>query len=156
MNFTSLIIPCLSAFIACVGFCLLYNIHGKNILIASLCGTVAWAVYLIADWYTDSLCIPFFLSGISIALYSEIAAYIFKAPVTVYLIPGIIPLVPGLTIFRTMEACLTGNVDSFAQGLINTLKIGGSITIGLILMSSIFRLYRALTIKYKAKREFAD
>lgn len=149
MDFISFITPCIAAFIACVGFCLLYNIHGKNIIIASLCGMVAWAVYLIADIFTDSLCIPFFISGMSIALYSEIAAYICKAPVTVFLIPGIIPLVPGLTIFRTMESCLTGEIQSFILGIINTLKIGGSITIGLIFISSIFRLFRTLKAKYR-------
>ena len=149
MNLLSFITPCIAAFLACVGFCLLYNIHGRNIIIASLCGMVAWAVYLTVDIFTDSLCIPFFMSGISIALYSEIAAYIYKAPVTVFLIPGIIPLVPGLTIFRTMESCLTGEIQSFILGIINTLKIGGSITIGLIFISSIFRLFRTLYANYK-------
>jgi len=151
MTFTSFLTPCLAALLACVGFSLLYNIHGKNILVASMCGMVAWAVYLLADMQTDSLCIPFFISGISIALYSEIAAYICKAPVTVYLIPGIIPLVPGLTIFRTMESCLTGDIMNFAIGCINTLKIGGAIAIGLILISSIFRLLRSIKAKRRAK-----
>ncbi len=144
MSFASFITPCIAAFLACIGFCLLYNIRGKNIIIASLCGMVAWAVYLSADFFTNSLCIPFFISGMSIALYAEIAAYICKAPVTVFLIPGIIPLVPGLTIFRTMESCLTGEIQSFILGIINTIKIGGSITIGLIFVSSIFRLFRTL------------
>ena len=147
MDFVSFITPCLAAFIACIGFSLYYNIHGRNITVASLCGMLAWAVYLAVDIFTDSLPIPFFVSGMFIALYSEIAAYLFKAPVTVYLILGIIPLVPGLTIFRTMEACLTGNINAFTGGLINTLKIGGAITIGLIFVSSIFRLLRAASAK---------
>ena len=151
MSFISFITPCIAAFIACIGFSFLYNIHGKNILVASVCGAVAWAVYLIVDIYVDSLCIPFFVSGMSIALYSEIAAYVCKAPVTVYLIPGIIPLVPGLTIFRTMEACLTGEVMEFSLGCINTLKIGGSIAIGLIFISSLFRLIRTVSAKRKIK-----
>ena len=86
--------------------------------------------------------IPYFVAGIAVALYSEVAAKIFKAPVTVYLMPGFIPLVPGLTIFRTMEACLFGDITAFAEGLVNTLKIGGAISLGLILMSSFFRLFR--------------
>ena len=138
----NIIIPFVSAFFATMGFALLYNVRKKNLIIASLCGAFAWMVYLVADKFTDSIIIPYFVSGISIALYSELAAPIFKAPVTVFLIPGIIPLVPGLTIYRTMEDCLFGNITGFAEGLVNTLKIGVAISLGLILISSFFRIFR--------------
>lgn len=135
------ITTCISSFLACIGFSLLYNIHGKNLFIASLCGTFSYAVFLIADILFPSLVFPYFLSGFSIAIYSEVAARIFKAPVTVYLIPGIIPLVPGLTIYRTMQACLSSDLALFGTGLFNTFKIGGAITLGLILASTFFRLF---------------
>ncbi len=136
-----LIKTCIASFLACLGFSLLYNIHGKNLLISSLCGTFAYAIYLIADVFFPSLVVPYFLSGFSIAIYSEVAARIFKAPVTVYLIPGIIPLVPGLTVYRTMQACLSSDLSLFGTGLFNTFKIGGAITLGLILASTFFRLF---------------
>ncbi len=139
----NVIIPFVSAFFATMGFALLYNIRRKNLIIASLCGAFAWMVYLVADKFTDSMIVPYFVSGISIALYSELAAPIFRVPVTVFLIPGIIPLVPGLTIYRTMESCLFGDISGFAEGLVNTLKIGVAISLGLILISSFFRIFRA-------------
>ncbi len=140
---TEFLLPCLAAFFSCFGFSLLYNIHGKNIMIASLCGTFGWAVYLIADFLSASMVLPYFCAGISIALYAEVAAYLFHSPITVYLIPGIIPLVPGLTIYRTMEACLSADLHLFGTGLVTTLKIGGAISLGLIFMSSLFRLLRS-------------
>lgn len=146
MSFFDFLIPCTAAFLACMGFSLIYNIHGKNIVIASLCGAFSWGIYLIVDAFSTSLVMPYFVSGLAIALYSEIAAMIFQAPITVYLIPGIIPLVPGLTIYRTMEACLSGSLTLFGEGLFSTLKIGGSITLGLILMSSFFRLIKSRKI----------
>ncbi len=142
-----MVIDIISAFFATMGFALLYNIRRKNLIIASLCGAFSWMVYLIADGITNSLVIPYFISGISIALYSELAATIFKSPATVYLIPGIIPLVPGLTIYRTMEACLFGDIQGFAEGLVNTLKIGGAISLGLILISSFFKILRTRLYK---------
>lgn len=132
---------CIASFLACLGFSLLYNNHGKNLLISSLCGTFAYAIYLVADALSSSLVVPYFLSGLSIAIYSEVAARIFKAPVTVYLIPGIIPLVPGLTIYRTMQACLSSDLSLFGTGLFNTFKISGAITLGLILASTFFKLF---------------
>ena len=136
------IIPFAAAFVSTLGFAFIYNVHGKNLVVASVCGAFGWMFYLIAQRFMVSDIIPYFVAGIAVALYSEVAAKIFKAPVTVYLMPGFIPLVPGLTIFRTMEACLFGDITAFAEGLVNTLKIGGAISLGLILMSSFFRLFR--------------
>lgn len=140
--FVDIIIPFVSAFVATLGFALLYNIHGKNLIIAAFCGAFAWSVFLISDYYLDSLVVPYFISGISIALYSELAATFAHSPVTVFLIPGIIPLVPGLTIYRTMESCLFGDISVFAEQLVETLKIGGAISLGLIFISSFFRLFK--------------
>lgn len=145
------IIPFVAAFVSTLGFAIIYNIHGKNLIIASLCGAFGWVFYLIAARFTASAIVPYFIAGIVVALYSEVAAKIFKTPVTVYLMPGFIPLVPGGTIFRTMEACLFGNITVFAEGLVNTLKIGGAISLGLILMSSFFRLLRTATVQIKTK-----
>ena len=153
MSFMEFTVPCVAALLACIGFSFLYNIHGKNVIISSLCGMVAWAVYLITTLFTDSMCMPFFTSGLAIGVYSEIAAYIFKAPITVFLIPGIIPLVPGLRIYRTLGACLSGNVMGFAGGLIDTLKIGGAIALGLIFISSLVRLLRTAVFKIKIKND---
>lgn len=137
------IVPIISSFVATFGFALFYNIRGRNILIASLGGAFSWLVYLVCQQYTASLVLPYFVSGATIALYAELMAYIFKSPATVYLILGIIPLVPGLTIFRTMESCLFGDISAFAEGLVRTIKIGGAIALGLIFMSTFFRLLRS-------------
>ena len=147
-----LISPFLSALFATFGFGLLYNIRGKNLAVAAFCGAFAWMVYLAADSFTESMVIPYFISGMAIAVYSEISATLCRAPVTVFLIPGIIPLVPGLTIYRTMETCLFGDVQGFAQGLVNTLKIGAAISLGLILVSSIFRLIRITYAKRQVQK----
>ena len=40
------LLPCLWAFLACVGFGLVYNIHGAGILICGLGGALGWFVYL--------------------------------------------------------------------------------------------------------------
>lgn len=147
------VIPCLAALAACLGFSLSYHIRGKNLLFASLCGMFAWAVYLLASNCFALGILSYLLAGAAAALYSETAALVLKSPVTVYLIPGIIPTVPGLSIYRTMENCLLGNVDGFLTSGIETLKIGGAIALGLILASSLCRLFRAGIQRAKTYRE---
>lgn len=145
------LIPVISAGIATLGFTFVFNIRGKNVLIATLCGVFSWSMYLCFLGILDSVIVSYFVCGLSIALYSEIAASIFHTPVTVYLIPGFIPAVPGGAIYRAMEACLFGDISGFAEGLVNTLKIGGAIALGVIFMSSFFRLFRGALVKIKSR-----
>lgn len=147
------LIPIIFAGLATLGFSLVFNIRGKNLIVATLCGIFSWSMYLICDFNTDAVIMPYFVCGLSIALYSEIAAFLFRSPATVFLIPGFIPAVPGSAVYRAMEACLSGDIAGFAEGLVNTLKIGGAIALGVILMSSFFRLYRGSLSKLKARRQ---
>lgn len=140
--FEDFIIPVIAAALATFGFSIVFNIRGKNLLIATLCGAFSWAMYLVCDYFSDSNIMPYFVCGVSIALYSETAAYLFRAPATMYLMPGFIPSVPGGAVYKAVESCLFGDIAGFAEGLVNTLKIGGAIALGLILMSSFFRLFR--------------
>lgn len=138
------IIPCLAAFFACLGFALVYQIRGKNIIIAALCGTFAWAVYLVSyNFFHHSPFIAYFLSGVSIGLFSEVASAVFKEPVTLYLLPGIIPTVPGVAIYKAMENCLAGNLSAFGTYAIQTIKVGGAIALGIIIFSSLARLLKS-------------
>lgn len=147
-------VPCIAAFCACFGFSLLYQIRGKKLVIAALCGAFAWAVYLIAsELFGLSVAMASFFGGAAAALYSEIAARLCRMPVTVCLIPGIIPTVPGLTIYRTMRECLIGNTEGFLSGCITTLKIGGAIALGLVLVSSCIRLFRNDIRHFRRERQ---
>ena len=48
-----------------------------------------------------------------VSLFSEIAARIFKAPATIFLIIGCFPRVPGRGIYQTMLYCTQGNTALF-------------------------------------------
>lgn len=137
------VIPIIASFVATLGFALVYNIRGRNLLLATLNGAFSWAVYLLCQHFFDSLVFSFFAAGAATAVYAELGAYLFKTPATVYLIPGIIPLVPGLTVYRTVESGLFGDLSAFGEGLFSTVKIGGAIALGLIFMSAFIRLVRS-------------
>lgn len=145
------VIPIIASFVATLGYALIYNIREKNLMIASLNGAFSWAVYLICQHFFDSVVFSFFMAGVATALYAELGAYFYRTPVTVYLIPGIIPLVPGLTVYRTVESGLFGELSAFGEGLLSTIKIGGAIALGLIFMSAFIRLVRSASAITKTK-----
>lgn len=60
-----------------------------------------------------------------------------KMPITVFLIAGIFPLVPGAGIYATMYGVITDDVLAATQKGIETLKIAGVIGIGIAMVLSL-------------------
>ena len=66
--FLDYVLPCLWAFLACVGFTLVFNIHGVGKLICGFGGGLGWLVYLLAG----SSIVAAFLAAVAIGVFSEI------------------------------------------------------------------------------------
>lgn len=90
----------IAAFIAIVGFGLLLEVPQKHIIHAGIAGAVCWLSYLTVLEMGYSLIAAAFWSSIFVALLSHSFARMFKAPVTVFLVSGILPTVPGASIYR--------------------------------------------------------
>ena len=134
------LLPCAYAFLACAGFCLVFNIHGPGILICCSGGALGWLIYLLAEFLTANIILRFLLATIVITLFSEIMARIRRCPVTGYLIIALLPLVPGSGIYEAMIHCVQGETDLFLSVLLRTLGIAGALALGALLGSSVLRI----------------
>lgn len=125
------------SFIASLGFGMVFNIRGKNLIFAALGGGLSWFCYLFFknQGMSDVLC--FFCSSIIFSIYSEICARKLKTPVTTIIICALIPLVPGAGMYYTMYETITGNVDKAIQLGLNTCASAGSLALGVIFVSTI-------------------
>ena len=147
-----LLLPCLYSFMGCVGYCLVFNIRMRKrmLLLASLGGAVGWCVYLLCGWLQNDIT-QSFAAILAVAAYSEIMARLQKSPATVYLIVGLIPLVPGGGIYYTMEYCINGDMMNFMNTGIHTLGIAGALAIGILLVSACVRILN--NIQRRKRRE---
>ena len=91
----------LTALFSTVGYCLLMNVPVKKIIPASVGGMLSWLLYLLLKDRVQSVFYLLVLVGAFAATYSEIAAKIAKTPATLFLLPALIPLVPGGTADRS-------------------------------------------------------
>ena len=134
----------LYSFLACVGFCLVFEIKKPSfIFFASLIGAVAWAVYLLmANWFHFSAVISNLIATVAMSVLAELLARILKAPTTIFLVIGIVPLVPGGGLYYTMSHLLDGELELFTQRGLNTIAAAGAIAVGVSLVSSIARMIR--------------
>ena len=134
-------LPCLYAFLACIGFSLLFNIHGAaGMLICAGGGALGWLVYLLAAPLIHSDITQSFLAALVISAWSEIMARLRRCPVTSYLLVALFPLVPGGGIYYTMEHAMSGETALFLESLLHTLGLAGALAVGVLLVASLARL----------------
>ena len=144
-------LPCLWAFLACLGFCVILNIRTvSGMLICCIGGALGWLVYLVALLLGAGDLLGYFLAALAISAYAEIMARVRRCPVTGYLLISFLPLVPGAGIYYTMEYALQGNTQMFLSKGMHTLGLAGSLAVGVLVMASLVRLI--LTIQ-KAGRK---
>lgn len=140
-------IPCLYAFFGCMAFCFIFELRRWYlILTASLISAVSWVAYVLLNGMSEvTRC---FLATIAVALLSELFARLYKVPATVFMIIGIIPLVPGGGIYYTMEALVNENMTLFVEKGLETVEYASAIAVGCSLVSSSMRI---LTWKRREK-----
>ena len=130
----------IATFVACVGFAIIFNIHGVGIFICALGGTLAWAVYCAATYLGCDIYVGYFLAAVTAAVYSEIMARVRKYPAISYLVVAIFPLIPGAGIYYTTSFLLQGNREAFIQKALQTIGVAGVIAVGILMVSTLVRL----------------
>ena len=65
-----------------------------------------------------------------------------RCPATSYLVVGIFPLVPGLTVYQAMDYGLRGHTELFWNTFFRTFGIAGCLALGLLLVSASLQLWR--------------
>lgn len=134
-----LLLPCLYAFLACVAFCFVFELRRwRYILSAAAAGAAGWFVYLMLKDLSSVW--RFLLATMVVAILAEVFARIFKTPATVFLIIGIVPMVPGGGIYYAMEALINGDMALFGRLAWETTATAGAIAVGCSLVSSVARI----------------
>lgn len=137
------IIALVFVYFACLGFGFLFNLRGKLIFIAPIGSVISWGAFLLFDSFIDSVILCSLLSAMVCSVFCETIARVMKIPVTVFMITAILPLVPGSGIYYTMLACISKNYSDFAVKGIETIGIAGAIAVGMILISTVFKIATA-------------
>ena len=140
---------CLFAFAACVGFAILFNIHGPGGILCAIGGMLSWAIYLIVLRTGHSDILAYFWSALFASFYSETMARIRKYPAISYLVVAIFPMIPGAGAYYTMNYAVRGEMDLFAAEGMHTAAIAGILAVGILLGSTTFRMYS----DWKAKKK---
>lgn len=152
MEVLNFIVTLLFAYIACLGFGYIFHIRGKLLFITPIGGVIIWGAELLLQGVISSVVVRALVATMSAAIFCEIIARVMKVPVTVFMIIAILPLVPGGGIYRTMEACIRSDYVLFATKGIETIGIAGAIAVGMLLISTFFRIGTTVARHFKKNK----
>ena len=131
------ILMVIASFFGSLGFAVLYNTRGRRILIPAIGGALFWAVYLVFLHYVNNEYLGFFFVAILITIYSEIWARLLKTPATTVLMPTVIPLIPGGSLYYAMEAAVRMDALRFTEKARAALGLAIALAAGIMVVTSL-------------------
>ena len=149
------IIQILMGYLGSLGFNLLFNIRGRKLFLASFGGFISWTVFLLLEPLLPAEPIRFFLAAAAVTVYGEVFARIEKTPTTTFLVPSIIPLIPGGSLYYTMNYALNKQWAEFSQRGFYTLQLALSLAVGIIAVTTLTRLLTLLRKKIRKAEIFS-
>lgn len=138
LGFFVLLANTLAAAVGTAAFSLMFGVNRKYYFSAAMIGGLGWLIYLLFLNLTgvEEAGATFFAT-IFVMLTSRIIAVIKGCPTTIFLISGIIPLVPGAGIFWTSYYLVTDQLVRAKISGLTSLKTAFAIVFGIVLISEI-------------------
>lgn len=132
-----------------LGFSILFHIRGRKLLIASLGGLMSWTVFLLLAPVLPGEGIRYFFASAAVTVYAETFARIIKTPTTTFLVPSLIPLIPGGALYYTMNYALNEQWQSFAAKAVYTLELALSLALGILAVTTLTRILMIVVRKLR-------
>ena len=152
MDIVTLLVNLFFSFLATVGFSIFFNSPRKSLIPAGIIGGIGWTVYMILFDFSQNPILSNFFAATLISLLSEILARRMKFPAIIFVIPGILPLIPGLGLYNTMLSLVEGNYSNAISVGTNALFVSASISMGVLLITSLVKTYYIIRRKIRSKK----
>ena len=152
MDIVTLLVNFFFSFLATVGFSIFFNSPRKSLIPAGIIGGSGWTVYMILFDFSQNPILSNFFAATLISLLSEILARRMKFPAIIFVIPGILPLIPGLGLYNTMLSLVEGNYSNAISVGTNALFVSASISMGVLLITSLVKTYYIIRRKIRSKK----
>ncbi len=144
------IIQLITSLIGTLGFAVLFKVRPRYLAITALVGAFGYAVYYLAEtvWslgsFAAALCASVFIAAVS-----EILARGIRTPATVFMLPGLIPIVPGGALYHTMRSFITKSGEKALSYGWEVIKISVGIAGGIVVVSVIVHIILGISERFK-------
>lgn len=130
----TVLIQCLAAMFASAAFGWLLRQPKRTMVFTSLIGVNGYVIFLLMG----QTAMAYFVASLAVGLLCELTARVTRMATTLFLVSAIIPLVPGLGLYRTIMYIAE---DNFAMALsmgVETVTGIGAIALSLTIATTVF------------------
>lgn len=128
------------SFISAVSFAIVCDVPRKTLVTGGIIGAIGWCGYWEMWSHGQSVFMSSLVCSLLLANISQICAIKFKNPLTVYFVPGLVPVVPGVTIYDAFRTLLLDEYDASGKIFLNSFYGAVGLAVGIIIADSIFRI----------------
>ena len=124
-------------FIGTIGYAVLFNIPKKFYLCCGFTGAAGWLIYHAVVSMNASAVTASFFGTLAVVLTSRVMSVRKKCPIIIFLVSGILPLVPGAGIYYTVYYMVTNQLAEAVLRGMESVKTAFAIVLGIVLVLSI-------------------
>lgn len=132
----------ITSFVATAAFAILFHVPKGTLLQCGFVGMLGWMLYTLFLQVPVSPIMATLIASFVVTLTSQIFAKIYKTPVIVFSVSGIIPLVPGGLAYDAMRNVVENHYDQAVQLAAKAFMLSGAIAIGLVFSEVINHVLR--------------
>lgn len=126
-------------FVAAAFYCIIMSLPKKAIAFSAACASVTYLIYRMIFLIAEAELVGYLIASLVGAVISELLARICKMPATVFVFPAVIPLVPGIGLYRAMLCLVQNDMSGFASAGTKTIMISGIIAVTVAVVNATFR-----------------
>lgn len=130
--------------VALLGIAVIFDVPPKKMFWAMVGSIISCVLMLIGDKYGLDPLITNMIATAIPCVYCEIMARMLKTPTTVFMIPTLLPLVPGSRLYYTMFYLFSGEQELFLDNMLIAVKICTGIAVAIIVVTGAMRWIEAV------------
>lgn len=142
--------------VALLGIAVIFDVPPKKLLWAMVGSMISCTLMLIGDKYGLDPLISNMIATAVPCVYCEIMARVLKTPTTVFMIPTLLPLVPGSRLYYTMFYLFSGEQALFLENMLVAVKICTGIAVAIIVVTGAVRWVEAAKKQRLEKEKAAE
>ena len=131
LNWMGVTAQLIAAFFGAAGFAMIFHLPRKHLAAASIGGILSWAIYLAVGCASNSVFFPALVASAFSALYSEALAQWRNIPSLLFVIPSVVPLIPGAPLYYTMSFAVASDWTQVAAYAMRTGQFALGIAVGM-------------------------
>ncbi len=134
MSVTDFIYQFFISFCGTVAFGVLFHIPMKQYAFCGITGAAGWVMYVFMMQIQPSPVLASLVAVLPLTALARLFSTRRKTPITVFLLCGIFPLVPGAGIYYTAYYFIMGDTSLTMIKGAETIKIAGALALGMVLV----------------------